>query len=130
MAGKDVLAEMILILFAMAADDLGQLHHRLEFGAQLRQRNIETDAYSGGEMGVDGGGLQALMTEQFLDDAQIDTVFEQMGGKGVAQGMDAGLLGDSVVTHGISESPLQCADGQRSTVFPRKERKGFVLCRW
>jgi hypothetical protein len=37
-----------------------------------------------GEMGVDGGGLWAGVAEVLLDEAEVDGVFEQMGGVAMA----------------------------------------------
>ncbi len=38
-----------------------------------------------GDVGVDFGGADAGVAEQFLDHAQVGTVFQQMGGEAVAQ---------------------------------------------
>jgi len=38
-------------------------------------------------MGVNGGGGNIGVAQQHLDRAQIGTVVEQMGGKGMAQGV-------------------------------------------
>jgi hypothetical protein len=46
----------------------------------------------GREMGVDGGGGRRSVTQIGLDDPQIDTRFQQMGGIGVEQGMDGSVL--------------------------------------
>jgi len=43
-----------------------------------------------GDMGVDVGGDDAAMAEEYLDCADIFTVFQQVGGIGVAQSVDRG----------------------------------------
>jgi hypothetical protein len=47
------------------------------------------------DMGIDHGGLDILMSEEFLYLPDIDPVHQKMGGKTVAQGMDGGMLDDS-----------------------------------
>ena len=46
-----------------------------------------------GHMGVDGGGGDVCMPQEHLDRPQVRSVIEQMGGKGVPQGVwgDGGL---------------------------------------
>lgn len=46
-----------------------------------------------GEMGIAGGGLRALVPEQRLDVAQIDTGLQQMRGEAVTQRVDRHRLG-------------------------------------
>ena len=41
-----------------------------------------------GEMGIDGGRLRGAVAEPGLNQAQVDAGFEQVGGPGMAQGMD------------------------------------------
>lgn len=76
MAGQQAVAEALSIRLAVTADDLGQRDHRLDAVGELLQGDIEARQHSGREMSINGGGLQALMTEQFLDDAKIDPVFQ------------------------------------------------------
>lgn len=42
----------------------------------------------GSDMGIDHRRLQAGMTEEFLEAANIDAIFEKMGGKGVPERMN------------------------------------------
>jgi hypothetical protein len=49
---------------------------------------------SGRNLGVEGGVLQLGVPEQDLDDADIDAVFQQMGGKAVAQRVRSDPFGD------------------------------------
>ena len=41
----------------------------------------------GGDVAVACGGLELLVPQQHLDHADVDLVLQQVGGKGVAQGM-------------------------------------------
>jgi len=45
-----------------------------------------------GEVGVAGGGENAVMTEDLLDLDQIDTGFDQVGGVAVAQAVGRDLF--------------------------------------
>src|SRR5512136_578475 len=38
-------------------------------------------------MGVDHGGFDILVTEQFLDGTDVVTILEKLGGEGMAEGM-------------------------------------------
>lgn len=48
-----------------------------------------------GDLGVDGGCLQLLVSKQLLDKADVGTVFEHVRGAGVAQQVAASMLGES-----------------------------------
>ena len=62
-------------------------------------------------MGVDLGGLDIGVTQQFLEDADVGAVFQHVGGEAVAQGVaadlfvDAGGLGGAF--HRLLEPALQ-----------------------
>ena len=68
---------------------VGQLDHggkpRSQSGHQLIKKVSELGPDRLGQMGIDQGGGDAAVTEQDLDRAQIDTVFEQPRGVAVAQ---------------------------------------------
>ena len=49
-----------------------------------------------GDAGVERGRLQLGVSEQDLDHANVDVLFEQMGGEAVPQGVRRHALGDSV----------------------------------
>ena len=38
-----------------------------------------------GEVGVDGGGVEALVAEERLDDTQVGAALDEVGGEGVAE---------------------------------------------
>jgi hypothetical protein len=45
-----------------------------------------------GQMGIAGGGQDAVVAEDFLDFQQVDTGFDQMGGIAVAQAVRGNLF--------------------------------------
>src|SRR5438067_13037507 len=49
---------------------------------------------------VDHGGLEIRVDEKLLHRADVVTIFEQVGGKGVPQRVTAGGLSESRLTHG------------------------------
>jgi hypothetical protein len=51
---------------------------------QLLQRTDHFAQQVGGDLGVERSGLQLLVPEQDLDHADIDLLFEQVGGEAVA----------------------------------------------
>ena len=51
-------------------------------------------------MGVDHGGAHVLMSQQLLDRADVLAPFQQVGRKGVAEGVAAGRLRESRLGHG------------------------------
>jgi hypothetical protein len=63
------------------------------------QRALQIADIAGHHMGVDFRGLDIRMAEQFLEDADIDSVFQHMRGETVAQRVaansfiDLGLFG-------------------------------------
>ena len=65
-----------------------------------------------GEMEIDHSGFQLGMAHVSLDDTQIDSGFEKMGGVGVAEGMNGdGLFVDSSSNLGPAEGALDTAFG-------------------
>jgi len=69
-----------------------------------------------GEVGVDGSSAGAGVAEVLLDQSQVDTILEQMGGVGVAQGVDVGALVDAALFHGVAEGTLEAVAGDRSAI--------------
>jgi len=69
---------------------------------------------------IDHGGFELGMAHVTLDDTQIDSGFEKMGGVGVAEGMNGdGLFVDSSSNLGTAEGALDTAFGHG---------KGSVFC--
>jgi hypothetical protein len=59
------------------------------------------------DVGVDHGGFDVFVSEQFLDGADVVTVLEQVGGEGVAEGVATDALGDFGVAGSLFDSFLQ-----------------------
>src|ERR1051326_5421105 len=95
--GQHAVAIGLPVVLTGAAEDLRQLDHgedRRRSGAlhQAIDRVSCSVANLPRHMGVDGGGLKAGMAEVLLDQAQVDTVLEQMGGIGMPQGVNVSAL--------------------------------------
>ena len=58
------------------------------------------------DMGVDHGGLNVFMSQQFLHSTDIVAIFQQMGGKAVTQSMGAAGFGNSGISDGFFNSLL------------------------
>jgi hypothetical protein len=101
------------IFGAMQAEDVCQLRHVLQICHE------PVDDFRGrlecrfGQLGVDHGGLWIGMAQYLLDDAQIHTMFEQMCGVGMPQGMDGCLFMDTGFGQGFLEGDLDTGCGQR-----------------
>ena len=63
-------------------------------------------------MGVDLGGLDTGVAEQFLDGANIGATFEQMGGKAMAKSMARGMFGNAGLLDGSFDGALQAIFGE------------------
>src|ERR1044071_1865516 len=122
MGGQQAVAMGLPVDLPGAAEDLRQLDHE---GERWRSASLH-QAIDGiscsvtnlpGQMGVDGGRARAGMAEVLLDEAEIDTVFEQVGGVGVAQGVDVGALIQTAPLDGVTESALQTVASDRSAVM-------------
>ncbi len=61
------------------------------------------------EVGVDLGGGEAGVAEQFLHRAQVAGGFEQMGGEGVAQQVGVNPAGGAAALAVVGEALLSCA---------------------
>jgi hypothetical protein len=57
-------------------------------------------------MGVDHRGPHILVAQQLLDGVDVLAPLQQMGGKGMAEGMAAGGLGDPCSCHSLLHGPL------------------------
>ena len=59
------------------------------------------------DMSVDHGGLDVAVAEEFLDGADIVAVFEQVGGKGMAERVAASALRESGFKHSLVDCFLE-----------------------
>jgi len=78
-----------------------------------------------GQMGVDTSGYDASVSQKLLDDADINTAFKKMGGKGMSQRMNGRLLVDTTFKQSRFESILHRGDVD---VFSFPSRKEPLLC--
>jgi len=75
----------------MSATESARSRHdtlRLGLGVLLLQsveRALDVAEPGFGEVGVEGGGVEALVAEEGLHNAQIGAAFDEVGGEGVAQ---------------------------------------------
>ena len=60
-------------------------------------------------MGVDHGGFDIFVSEEFLDGADIVAVLEEMGGEGMAGGVATDVFGDVGRSGGLIEGFLNAA---------------------
>ena len=74
----------------------------------------------GRHMGVPLRGLRIAVPQQRLDETQVRAGFQEMGGEGVAQGMDAAHVLDALFVAAIAEDLLE-----RSAVQGAARRCGF-----
>ena len=58
-------------------------------------------------MGVDHGGADVFVSEQFLDGADVVAVLEEVGGKGVAKGMTGDTFSDAGFAGGFFYGALE-----------------------
>ncbi len=58
-------------------------------------------------MGIDHGGGEVFMAEQFLDGADIVAVLEQMGGEAMAKGVAAGRFRNASRANGKFDRVLE-----------------------
>lgn len=60
-------------------------------------------------MRVDHGGADALVSEQFLDRADVVAIVEEVGGEGVSEGVTTRPLRDARPVHGVLHRALDRA---------------------
>jgi hypothetical protein len=88
--GEQLLLIASQVLWAVTAHDVGQFQHGLSDGS-LETRGQVIERMAGvlldfvGQMGVEDGGIGGAVAQVFLNGAQIDAGFQQMGGIGMAQ---------------------------------------------
>src|SRR5204862_8312174 len=69
-----------------------------------------------GQVRVKSRGRGGGMTENVLNDAQVDPGFKEMGGHTVAQRMDVGGFAHAALLQGAAKGPLQSAAGDRAAI--------------
>ena len=79
----------------------------------------------GAHVEVAGGGVERGVAQEHLDDRDLDPVFQAMGGKGMAQAMDAAAVGQPGLGDGAVEDVLAGAFAQGLQRFVAGEEEGF-----
>ncbi len=75
-------------------------------------------------MGINHGSLKVRVPEQFLNPSDVMSVFQQVGGKAVSQGMDGYLFGNaSFLCTCFFKGPLK--GGRLNTLAPQRESPGI-----
>ena len=89
-----------------------------------------------GQVSVEGGDRRAAVTEINLDLAEVLPVFEQMGGVGMAQRVDMGVLLDAAGAQGQTEGALEGGAAHRLgggggaqavVAFAREQQRGMAM---
>lgn len=80
------------------------------------------------QMGVALGGAQTLVTEEFLDVAQVRAGLEQVAGEAVPQHVWGDVLGDSGLRGQLSDDAVGLAALQASPSGTKKQ--GLLVCLW
>src|SRR5258707_635278 len=83
----------------------------VECGVLQRARDLADRV--GGNAGIERRGVELGVTEQHLDDADIDVLLEQVGGKAVPQGMQRDALVDVRHLGGGVTGAIELARGHR-----------------
>lgn len=60
-------------------------------------------------MGIDHGGTDVLMSEEFLDGANVVAFFEEVGRERMAEGMAAAVLGNAGLADRVCNGALEGA---------------------
>src|SRR5471032_2801121 len=68
---------------------------RLDRHGEAFERAGDVADSPGGDLGVERRGVELLVSEQHLDDADVDLLLEQMGGEAVAQRVQRDALVDA-----------------------------------
>ena len=67
----------------------------------------------GGDLGIQGCRFQFLVAEQYLDQADVDFLLEQVGGEGMAQGVHRNAFVDAGLVGRCMDSPVELPGTQR-----------------
>src|SRR5438876_77329 len=73
-----------------------------------------------GDVGIDFGRADVGMAQEFLDDAQIRAVFEQVGGKAVAEHVGSDVSGDPSMTRTFFNAQPKCDRRKGSAALAKK----------
>ncbi len=79
------------------------------------------------DMGVDGGGIQPGVAQEFLDDTQVRTVIEQVGSAGMPQEVRAAMEGEADLIEVIPDQMAEVAGTEGIAISSEKEGTAGVL---
>src|SRR3546814_20933310 len=77
------------------------------------------------DLRVKGGGVECGMTEQHLDDADIDAILEQVRGEAVAQGVRSDTLVDIRGLGCLDDDPIEPARADRTRSARAREEQAI-----
>src|SRR6267142_7103467 len=100
-----------------ATSNTPDLHCSSEVCHQVVERRSQRCPHFPGQMRVDGSGARTAMAQVVLNDPQVESHFQQMGGVGMSQRMHVRALGDTAAFERRAESTLQTAAGEWPTVM-------------
>src|SRR5271165_7178916 len=84
-----------------------------EIDAEPIQRALDVADRADGDAGVERSRLELGVAEQDLDHANVDALFEQVGGEAVPQGMRRHALGDAGQVFGGGDGAVELTRGHR-----------------
>src|SRR5271165_132469 len=84
-----------------------------QLDVQPVQRTLDIADRADGDAGVERGRLELRMAQQHLDHANIDALFEQVGGEAVPQGMRRHALADAGQVFGDGHGAVDLTRGHR-----------------
>jgi hypothetical protein len=73
-------------------------------------------------VGVDGGGVEALVTEEGLDGLESGAGLDEVGGEGVSERARGDVLQDAGLLAGGAEGALDAGGGDRLSGVPSENR--------
>lgn len=118
--------------FTVEADDVGHLQHETS-GSEVLHELIERIGQSRpnlrGQMRIDLRGARAAVSEILLNDPQIDSCLQQMGGIGMPQRMDVSIFADTCRLAGAMKrhSQIRSMDGPVASEPRRKQPRGISM---
>lgn len=80
-----------------------------------------------GDVGVDLGGGEAGVAEEFLDGAEVGAVFQQVGGEGVAEGVGADVVLGAGSEDVAVDDAADAAGGERAAAVVEVEAAGVFF---
>src|SRR5436189_2959024 len=78
----------------------------------------------GGDMGVDFGGVDGGVAEEFLNDAKVGAIFEEVRGKAMAQHMRGDVALDASHSDAPFDAQPQRHGGKRRAALCQKDIRG------